>query len=242
MPVSTWGSSGCLLFFVRLERFLELDRAAYVWLLDARWPLIAVITYAFAAMAAVSVGLRMGPRFAPVRWRAQDCTWYWVGASICCGSFVGANLAYRWIFVLLAVPLLIRAAGVPDRVVATWSRLTLVAIAMSLLAPLRADRVLFLATQFANWSCILLLIAGCAALRRAVTLDFLVRTPAPVCPARNPAHALTFGCESVPRRGISENEPGREVSRSTRTHSETESDVTRSSPAVPAPATYHRRP
>jgi hypothetical protein len=167
VPVWTWGSWGCLLFFVRLERFFELDREAYVWLANAKWPLIALITYGISAVVAFGVGIRFSGAFASVRWPRRECAYFWVGAAMCCGSFAGANIAYRWIFVLLSIPLLLRGINVADRSVAMWSRLTLAAVSFSLLAPLHANRGMFLLVQFANWSCILLLIVGCAALRYA---------------------------------------------------------------------------
>ena len=71
--------------------------------------------------------------------------------------------------------LLIRAAHASDRVVVIWSRMTLLAIAASLAAPLIATRTVFFLTQVANWTCILLLIVGCAALRKGSTTADLVQ-------------------------------------------------------------------
>lgn len=164
LAVTSWGSWGCLVLFIRLERYLAMDRESYVWLADARWPLIAVITYAVLALVALALGRHFAPRFAALAWRARDCCFFWVGASICCGSFAGANFAYRWIFVLLTIPLLLQAARASSWPVAWWGRLTLAAIILSLFAPMNPNRGSFLIVQGANWSCILLLIAGGAAL------------------------------------------------------------------------------
>jgi hypothetical protein len=120
--------------------------------------------YVLAAIAAFVIGARFSHRFASVVWRPLDLTYFWVGAAICCGSFLGANIAYRWIFALLAIPLLLRVISVPDRVVTGWSRLTLAAIVISLVAPLRAAPEIFLLKQFVNWSCVLLMVSGGAAL------------------------------------------------------------------------------
>lgn len=164
IPVWIWGSWGCRVFFVRLVRFFELNGASDL-LLNINWPLVAVLTYGVTAAAAFVVGTRLSRRFALVSWQARESSLFWIGAAICCGSFLGANLAYRWIFVLLTIPLLSQSIRASDRAVAIWARLTLLTIGISLIAPLNAHREIFLITQFANWSCILLLIAGCAALR-----------------------------------------------------------------------------
>ncbi len=166
LPVTSWGSWGCLSFFVRLERFLSGDRATYVWAADTPWNLVAVTTYALLVAGAYLLGRRWAGAFATAGFAPRDTALYWIGAAICCGSFAGANIAYRWIFVLLTLPLLLHAARQADRRVARWARLALVAIAVSLAIPLNAHRNAFLVAQLANWSCILLLIAGGAALQR----------------------------------------------------------------------------
>lgn len=164
LAVTSWGSWGCLILFIRLERFLGADRETYVWLADARWPVIAVVTYACLAIVAIVAGRRIAPRIAALAWRPRDCCFFWVGAAICSGSFAGANFAYRWIFVVLTIPLLLRAARCASRPAVWWARLTLAAIVLSLFAPMNPDRASFLLIQAANWICILLLIAGSAAL------------------------------------------------------------------------------
>jgi hypothetical protein len=195
LAVTSWGSWGCLVFFIRLERYLGLDRDAYVWLADARWPLIALITYAVLAAAALVVGRRLMSHFAAVAWRPRECACFWVGAAICCGSFAGANFAYRWIFVLFTVPLLLQAARAPAGVVAWWARLTLCALVVSLFAPMNPYRGTFLLVQAANWSCILLLVTGAAAL--LTTAYPRVRTD-----SRRPQSApATSNPETVPAGG-----------------------------------------
>lgn len=185
LPVTAWGSWGCLTFFLRVERFLASDRESYVWIAGARWSLIAVVTYAMLALAAYAIGRRLSARFATVRFAARDVALYWIGAAICAGSFAGANIAYRWIFALLAVPLLLRAARSGDSRVEWWARLTLAGLALSLGAPLSADRFAFLVTQMANWSCILSLIAGGAALQHTAF-------PAVGAPGRNAGPPRSF--------------------------------------------------
>lgn len=163
---STWGSWGCVSFFARVERFVE-SREAYRWLADTNWQIVAVLTYAFTGAVAFALGTKLSKQFASIDWEPRECAYFWIGAAICCGSFAGANIAYRWIFVLLTIPLLARAAFAPVGAVVLWSRLALAAIAMSLAAPLHAHRGMFIVTQFANWTGILLLIAGCAAMRNS---------------------------------------------------------------------------
>jgi len=166
LPVTAWGSWGCLGFFLRLERYLSGDRATYTWVADTPWNLVAVATYALLAVGAYVFGRRLARNFGAAGLPPRDVALYWIGAAICCGSFVGANIAYRWVFVLLTLPLLLQAARVGDRRVASWGRLALVAIAVSLAIPLNAHRNAFLIAQFANWTSILLLIVGGAALQQ----------------------------------------------------------------------------
>lgn len=194
LAVTSWGSFGCLVLFIRLERFLGLDREAYVWLADARWPLIAVITYAVLAIAALSVGRRLAPQFARTVWRPRECSYFWIGAAICCGSFAGANFVYRWVFVLLTLPLLLHATQVPSRVIAGWARLTLAAIVISLFAPMNPYRGTFLLVQAANWSCILLLITGAGALMTtAYPRNKSISPSTPRRPASRSPEAVTAG-------------------------------------------------
>ena len=166
LPVTAWGSWGCLGFFLRLDRYLSGDRSTYTWVADTPWNLVALGTYALLGIVAYIVGRRLAPTFGAVGFSHRDLALYWIGAAICCGSFAGANIAYRWIFVLLTLPLLFQATRTADRRVATWGRLAVAAIAISLAIPLNADRHAFLLAQFANWSCILLLIVGGAALQQ----------------------------------------------------------------------------
>ena len=127
---------------------------------------MALATYALLASGAYAFGRRLARYFGSAGFSPRDLALYWIGAAICCGSFVGANIAYRWIFVLLTLPLLFQSAQAGDRHVATWGRLALVAIAVSLAVPLNAHRNAFLIAQVANWSCILLLVVGGAALQQ----------------------------------------------------------------------------
>jgi len=166
LPVTAWGSWGCLGFFLRLDRYLSGDRATYTWVADTPWNLVALGTYALLGVAAYLVGRRLARTFGAAGFSHREVALYWIGAAICCGSFAGANIAYRWIFVLLTLPLLLQSARAEDRRVATWGRLAVVAIAVSLAVPLNAHRHAFLIAQFANWSCILLLIVGGAALQQ----------------------------------------------------------------------------
>jgi len=166
LPVTTWGSWGCLSFFLRLERYLSGDRATYTWVADTPWNLVAVGTYALLGTGAYVVGRRLARNFGAAGFPHREVALFWIGAAICCGSFAGANIAYRWIFVLLTLPLLVQAARAGDPRVAMWGRLTVAAIAISLAVPLNAHRNAFLIAQFANWSSILFLIAGGAALQQ----------------------------------------------------------------------------
>ncbi len=161
---SLWGSWGGITFFERVGRFVD-RREAYSWLWNTRWELVAVLTYAVTGGLAFAAGNMRSRRFNSTVVEPRDYAYYWIGAAICCGSFAGANYAYRWIFLLLTIPLLGRLASSDVRAVALWSRVTLIAIVVSLVAPLQGHPGVFLVTQFANWTCIHLLIAGCAAMR-----------------------------------------------------------------------------
>lgn len=166
VPVATTGSWGCRVVFAGLERFLSKAPETFIWMENLAFPAIAVAGYVLAAAVACGIGLRLARRFASHSTNPAEWCCYWVGASICCGAFVGANYAYRWVFVILTIPLLLRLRLGTDPLVANWSRITLVAIAVSLAAPIKAGIGIFLLTQIANWACVLLLLVGCAALPR----------------------------------------------------------------------------
>lgn len=165
IPVATSASWGCLILFARLERFLGEDPSAFVWLATVKWPLVALLTYGAGLLVAVGVGRWLSRRMKSARWMPREWCYYWTGAAICCGSFAGANFAYRWIFVILTLPLLIRFSYQPDRWMALWARFTLFMLIVSLISPLSAGRGVFLVSQAANWACILSLVAGAVALR-----------------------------------------------------------------------------
>ncbi len=164
VPVSTASSWGCLIFFARLGRFVSIDSIELGWA-NIRWSTVGLVVYSSSAIVACKIGVRLGTRLHSTVWEPREWYYYWIGAAICCGSFVGANFAYRWIFAVLTIPLLLRFAYNPDRFVASWARITLAALMFSFIAPLNADRYVFLLTQAANWTYILYLFVGAAALR-----------------------------------------------------------------------------
>jgi hypothetical protein len=165
VPVATGGAWGCLVFFARLERYVTADPAAFGWLAQVNWLVVAVIAYAVSVVAAAVAGFRLADRFDSTRANSTEWTHYWVGALICCGSFVAVNFAYRWVFVLMAIPLLLRCVRSPERAVALWSRATMAAVLLSLAAPLKSAGVMFALIQAVNWGCVMLLIVGCTAFR-----------------------------------------------------------------------------
>jgi len=188
-PVSTSAAWGCLVFFTRVERFAANHPELFGWSADLSWSLVGVTLYLGAAAAAAFLGLRLAPHFAAVRIPRLEWTNYWIGALICCGSFLTANLAYRWVFILLTLPLLLRCMRSSDAVVALWSRTTIAAILVSLAAPLDVSDVAFVVVHAANWLCILLLITGCTALRvtaKSPLFAYLLRLFAPPPPAVAP--------------------------------------------------------
>ena len=192
LPVSTGAAWGCMVFFARVERLVrsrpELDGLATI-----DWSFVGLGLYLAAAVAAALVGFRLAPRFAATRLPRVEWTFYWVGALICCGSFLGANLAYRWVFVLLTLPLLLRAGRSPDPVVALWARGSIGVILLCLWAPLVAEGAVFALIQALNWTCILLFVVGGTALRvtaKSPVFAFLLRlwaTPPAPAPALLPA-------------------------------------------------------
>ncbi len=169
--VPVFASWGCLIFFARMGRFLSSDSSiesiSFAGLANIPWAAFGLIVYSLGAIAACTIGLRLGKRLRSTAWQSREWCYYWIGAAICCGSFVGANYSYRWIFAILTIPLLIRFAYDPDRYVASWSRITLAALILSFIAPLDGGRWIFLLTQVANWTFILCLIVGGVALRTA---------------------------------------------------------------------------
>lgn len=196
-PLSTSAAWGCLVLFTRVERFAVGHPELFGWSADLSWSLVGVALYLGAAVAAAFVGLRLAPRFATLRIPRLDWTNYWVGALICCGSFLTTNLAYRWVFILLTLPLLLRGMRCSDAVVALWARTTIAAIIVSLAAPLDVGGVAFVVVHAANWLCILLLVTGCTALRvtaKSPLFAYLLRLFAP------PAAAVAPQVARVPLR------------------------------------------
>lgn len=181
-PVSTGAAWGCLVFFARVERFAASHPELFGWSADLSWSLVGVTLYLGAATAAAFLGLRLAPHFAAVRIPRLEWTNYWVGALICCGSFLTANLAYRWIFVLLTLPLLLRCMRSTHAIVALWSRSAVAAVLISLAAPLDASGLAVAVIHAANWLCVLLFICGCTALRvtaKSPLFAYLLRLCAP---------------------------------------------------------------
>jgi hypothetical protein len=193
VPVATISAWGCLVFFARLEKFVNTDAIGLGGLGNIDWSTVGLITYSLGAIAACTIGLYLGRRLRSRAWPPREWCYYWTGAAICCGSFVGANYAYRWIFAILTIPLLIRCAYDPDRHVASWARITLAALICSFIAPLIADRWVFLLTQVANWTFILCLVVGGVALRTATRQKLKTETLKQKSGKRKPLSTTDYG-------------------------------------------------
>lgn len=165
VPVMTVSSWGCLVSFERLAQHLRETNPGH-WLAGEHRDVAALVTYGVLALVAMAIGARFSGRLQAVSLSAGERCQYWIGAGICCGCFAGANFAYRWVFVLLTLPLLVRAARAAEPVVSRWGWTMLGAVVVGLAAKFSLGPVAFVVVQMANWLCILGLIAGCAALRR----------------------------------------------------------------------------
>lgn len=182
LPIAVEAQWGCLVLFTRVEDFVNLRSDSLGVLAGVSWTSLALPAYALAAAVAAWVGMRLAGRFRSTTIPGTEWAYYWVGALICCGAFAGINYAYRWVFVLLTLPLLLRCVRSPEPAVALWARMALIAVLISLAAPLSSASGVFLFFQAANWSCILLFIVGCVALRVTEKSDvfaFLLRWCAP---------------------------------------------------------------
>jgi hypothetical protein len=165
VPVMTVSSWGCLVSFERLAQSLQETNPGH-WLASEHREVAALVTYGVLAMVSLVVGARHAPRLRTLTLSAGERCQYWIGAGICCGCFAGANFAYRWVFVLLTLPLLVRAARAAEPIVSRWGWFMLGAVMVGLAAKFSLGPIAFVVVQVANWLCILGLIAGCAALRR----------------------------------------------------------------------------
>lgn len=170
VPVGTSASWGCLVFFARLERYLGAAHGDRWWAY-LPWRFIALLVYAGAVLAATMVGWRAARAFRSLRATRSEWALYWVGAAICCGCFIGANYAYRWVFALFTLPLILRNLRSATPTVAAWSRATVATMLLSLAAPLRSEGGLFAVVQLANWICVLFLVIGCVALRQGSAFE-----------------------------------------------------------------------
>lgn len=178
VPIGTSASWGCMAFFARVERFVGTDPATFGWLAYLDWRIVAMSLYVVASAIAAAIGFRLWTHFRAVTVQRTEWTYFWVGALICCGSFFAANYSYRWVFILLTLPLLLRCMGSAERVVVLWSRITVASILLTLAAPLSLTTWPFVIVQALNWLCILSLITGCVALRvsaKSPVFAFLLR-------------------------------------------------------------------
>ena len=187
LPTASWGS---LVAFARLEKYLRAEHAE-LWVADVDWGMVAVVTYGITIVLAMVVGRGLSARFRSIQWEPAEWSYYWIGAGICCGCFAGANFVYRWVFALLALPLLFRSLRSHDRVLVMWGRVTIGAMLVGFVAPFSPGPALFALVQAANWTCIVSLVIGCAALRVASTGPVRPVQPAvdsePLVPAAIPA-------------------------------------------------------
>lgn len=165
VPVAASASWGALVFFVRLERVLQTEYAAE-WFAQLPWRMIGVGFYAVAVLVATLIGLRLAKHFKAVQARRTEWAFFWCGAAICCGCFVGANFAYRWVFALLTLPLLLRNLRTTAPGVELWSRCTLALLLIGVATPLRTFGGVFVLVQLVNWAFISLLVIGCVAMRQ----------------------------------------------------------------------------
>lgn len=165
VPLAVSAAWGCLVFFTRVDQYVAEHTDRFPWLVDVNWPPIALSTYAVLVVVAAIAGLRLAPRFTNIRVGGTEWTYYWVGALIYCGSFVGTNFAYRWVVIIMTLPLLLRCMRSREMAVAIWARAAVASVVLSLGAPLRSEGAIFVLIQGLNWSCALLLVLGCTAMR-----------------------------------------------------------------------------
>lgn len=157
MHLGNGSSWGCLLIFNRTFLY----NIPYLWT-------IAVMVYTIAFVVAVTAGHLCAAGFKGVAGDRREWGYYWIGAAICCGSFLPTNYDYRWVHALLTLPLLLRLAWRSTGWPALWARLALLALTISLAAPLylNPQQNPFMAVQVANWVYVLLLAFGFMSLRR----------------------------------------------------------------------------
>ena len=150
------GSWGCLLIFNR----------TFLFNLPHLWQ-IAVTIYACAFLVTIALGAWASSGFREITVSPREWTFYWFGAAICAGCFLTTNYDYRWVYVLLTVPLLLRVLGKKRLLPAVWASLTVLALAVSVGSPLYLHPLHkpFMIVQWANWILILLLSFGFMAMR-----------------------------------------------------------------------------
>ncbi|HEX2853210.1 MAG TPA: hypothetical protein VHO24_08230 [Opitutaceae bacterium] len=160
-PVAENASWGCL---IGLKKILSLqpltagEGTMWAWAMGLG-------AYAMGFFAAGALGHGFAWKFENTRTERADWAYYWMGSAICCGSFVASNYAYRWVFALLTLPLLLRMTGATRLLVSIWARATLLTLALSLGVGWGRQVQVFITEQVANWAYILLLVFGCFALR-----------------------------------------------------------------------------
>lgn len=171
-PFSARFSWGCLVIFDWLELYLPRNS----WLHSGAWlKLAAMTTYGIGLAGSLLLAHRARTTFAALKLPPFDWTCYWIGTALCCGSFLSTNFAYRWIFLILTVPLLLDVARVGRDLPARWAQTTLVIVGLTLAAPLEGNRAIFLLTQAVNWACVLTIATGFF----SFTLAGLPATPPP---------------------------------------------------------------
>jgi hypothetical protein len=127
---------------------------------------LSMILYVGGAAAAILVGLRYRGRFAAGVTTSAHGMAFLTGAFIYGGTFIlGANWAYRLVFLLFCLPLLWRV--VQDPALRVWAVAVIAGIGVILFAPFHLPLPLFLAVQFTAWGTAWLLLAGAAGLLTA---------------------------------------------------------------------------
>lgn len=160
-PVAENASWGCLIGLKKILSFQPItsgDGTLWAWAMGLG-------VYAIGFLTAGALGHGFAWKFETTRTERADWAYYWIGSAICCGSFVASNYAYRWVFALLTLPLLLRMTGATRLLASIWARATLLTLALSLGAGWGGRVQVFITEQVANWAYILLLVFGCFALR-----------------------------------------------------------------------------
>lgn len=149
-------SWGCLVVFNKQQ----LNDLPHLWL-------IAGAVYTLGFLTASITGHCLAADFKDSHNDRKEWAYYWFGAAICCGSFLTTNYAYRWVYTILTLPLLLRVACATRFRPALWARITLAVMAISLGSSLNLNvkGTPFMIVQMANWAYVLLLAGGFAALR-----------------------------------------------------------------------------